>query len=356
MRPCVVQYLYVHGPGEQFDYPTSRSHGVASVAARYMECATVQSASLCLRDVDCDVVLVTNLTEAGLSGSRAARLLEAIRALGVEVLFADYLHRPVGDTAEFMSSQYVWDAILAVAERSDPERQLWLMDADCVWFDPQRVFAAAPAPPGIGCIQIDYPLDWDISGWTPQQVEELARRMGAPRMGAPRMGAPRMGAPEASIKWVGGELLAGPASELRALVATCKEIERQAIELGCELHTEEHLLSLAGLLGRADFHDLSPVARRILTGPRHEAPPVANPAAIGVWHLPAEKGLGFRRGAHDVLSGHGRRLARDLDMPARALKRFNIGGAGGLQRRLRDDSWIAGQRLRDGVSALVSRA
>jgi hypothetical protein len=341
MKPCVVQYLYVHSPGEEFDYPTSRSRGVAAVAARYMECALVQSASLCLREIDCDVVLVTNLSEAGLGESRAARLLDAIRALGVDVLFADYLHRPVGDTAEFMSSQYVWDAILAVADRSDPERQLWLMDADCVWFDPRRVFAAAPAPPGIGCIQIDYPLDWDISGWTPRRVGELAQRMGAP---------------DATVRWVGGELLAGPARELRALVATCKEIELQAIELGCELHTEEHLLSLAGLLGRADFHDLSPVARRILTGPRHEAPPVQNPAAIGVWHLPAEKGLGFRRGAREVLSGQGQRLARDLDVPTRALKRFNIGGAGGLQRRLRDDSWIAGQRLRDGVSALVSRA
>ncbi|HEY7952579.1 MAG TPA: hypothetical protein VID70_06275 [Solirubrobacteraceae bacterium] len=340
MKPCVVQYLYVHRPDEQFDYPTSRSHGVAAVAARYMECALVQSASLCLREVDCDVVLVTNLADAGLEGTRAAQLLDAIRALGVEVLFADYLHRPVGNTAEFMSSQYVWDAIIAVAQRSEDDRQLWLMDADCVWFDPARVFAAAPAPPGIGCIQIDYPLDWDISGWTPQQVGQLAQRMGAP---------------DSSIRWVGGELLAGPACELRALVDTCKEVELQAIELGCELHTEEHLLSLAGLLGRADFHDLSAVARRILTGPRHEAPPVQNPAAIGVWHLPAEKGLGFRRGAHDVLSGHGERLTRDLDVPARALKRFNIGGAGGLQRRLRDDGWIASQRLRDSVSALVGR-
>jgi hypothetical protein len=341
MRPCVVQYLYVHSPGEQFDYPTSRSRGAAAVAARYMECALVQSASLCLRDIDCDVVLVTNLTDAGLGASRAARLLEAIRSLGVEVVYADYVHRPVGDTAEFMSSQYVWDAILAVAERSDPDRQLWLMDADCVWFDPERVFALAPASPGIGCIEIDYPADWDISGWTPQQVGELAQRMGAP--------------PATSVKWVGGELLAGAAADLRKLVSTCKEIELQAIELGCELHTEEHLLSLAWLLGRAEYHNLSAVARRILTGPRHEAPPVQNPSEIGVWHLPAEKGLGFRRGAREVVSGHGERLVRDLNVPARALKRFNIAG-GGWQRRLFDDSWIAGQRVRDGVSSLLSRA
>ena len=110
MKPCVVQYLYVHSPGEQFDYPSSRSRGVAAVAARYMECALVQSASLCMREIDCDVVLVTNDSSLGGGGGRAARLLEAMRSLGVEVLFADYLHRPAGNVAEFMASQYVWDA------------------------------------------------------------------------------------------------------------------------------------------------------------------------------------------------------------------------------------------------------
>jgi hypothetical protein len=340
MRPCVVQYLYVHSPGEQFDYPSSRSRGVAAVAARYMECALVQSASLCMRDIDCDVVLVTNDSSLGGGGGRAGRLLEAMRSLGVEVLFADYLHRPAGNVAEFMASQYVWDAILAVAEHSDPDRQLWLMDTDCVWFDPQRVFARAPGTPGVACIEMDYPEDWDLNGWTPRQIGELAQRMGAR---------------DASIKWVGGELLAGTAADLCALVSTCKEIELQALELDCALHTEEHLLSLAWALGRVDFHNLSAVARRVWTGPRHGAPPVENPEAIGVWHLPAEKGLGFRRGAREVLAGHGRRLVRDLDVPARALKRFNIAG-GGWQRRLYDDTWIAGQRLRDGVSAMVSRA
>jgi hypothetical protein len=333
-----VQYLYVHSPGEQFDYPSSRSRGAAAVAVRYLECALVQAASLRLREIDCDLVLVTNDTR--LRDGRVARLLEAICALGVEVVYADYLHRPVGDTAEFMASQYVWDAILAVAGRSDPDRQLWLMDTDCVWVDPQRVFAAAPAAPSIGCIKMDYSPDWPVAGWMPQEIGELARRMGAP---------------DTSIRWVGGELLVGAASDLRALVAICKEIELRAIELNRAVHTEEHLLSLAWALGRVDLHNLASVARRVWTGPRHGAPPVENPAAIGVWHLPAEKGLGFRRGAREVLSGHGQRLVHDLEVPTRALKRFNIAG-GGWQRRLYDDSWIAGQRLREGVSAIVSRA
>jgi len=320
-----------------------------------MECALVQSASLCMREFDCDVVLVTNDTDLGAGRGRAARLLDAASSLGVEVVYADYLHRPADNNPAFMASQYVWDAILAVAERSEPDRQLWLMDTDCVWFDPRRVFACAPGAPGVGCIEMNYPQDWELNGWTPRQIGELAGRMGVP-------GTPGVDVPWAPVKWVGGELLAGAAADLRTLVGTCKELELNAIELGAALHTEEHLLTLAWALGRVDIHDLSAVARRVWTGPRHGAPQIENPEAIGVWHLPAEKGLGFRRAAREVLAGQGRRLVEDLDVPARALKRFNIAG-GGWQRRLRDDSWIAGQRLRDGVSglregvsAMVSRA
>jgi hypothetical protein len=335
----VVQYLYVHTPGEQFSYPTSRSHGVSAVAARYMECAVVQSASLRLRQIDCDVALVTNLRDLGSGGRRARRLLGAIESLGVEVVYAAYEHRPLASKPGFMSSQYVFDAIMALANASPPERQLWLMDADCVWLKPKHVFAAAPASPGLGCIKIPYPPDWDICGLTPQYVQELARRMGVA---------------DARIEdWPGGELLAGTAADLRALVETCKSLEREVVELGAPLYTEEHLIALAGALGHAQLHNLSPVARRILTGPRHGAPPVADPGSLGVWHLPAEKGLGFRRGARAVLHGRGRQLADDLDVPARALRRFNVAG-GGWSRRLRDDAWIARQHLRDGIAAHVS--
>jgi hypothetical protein len=333
-----VQYLYVHGPDEQFNYPTSRSRGTAAIAARYMECALVQSGSLRMRDADCDVVFVTNLLDRSSLGPRVEQLLQAIESLGVEIVFADYRHRPLVPIAQFMSSQYVFDAIMAVSDPGEPDRQLWLMDVDCVWLDPRKTFAAAPAPPGIGCIQIPYPSDWDITGFTPTGIEEIAGQLGESKKG---------------IGWVGGELLTGRACDLRELVSTCKALEGEIGALGYALNTEEHLLSLAGALGRVEFRDLSSVARRVLTGPRHEAPPVEDPGSLGVWHLPTEKGLGFRRGARAILAGNGSRLVRDLDVPSKALKRFNIEGAG-WSRRIRDDAWIAGQRVREGVVSRVS--
>ncbi len=338
-RPLVVQYLYMHGPGEAFDYPSSRSWGgPGRLAARYLECVLVQAASLRLRGAECDLALVTNLTDRRSLGGRGVRLLEEIESSGVEIVFADYLHRPPGEVATFASSRYVFDAIAAAAGKGPSDRQLCLVDVDCIWLDAPRVFAAVPPSPGIGCIPIPYPPDWELYGFTPRTLGELAGRLGAP-------GAP--------VRWVGGELLAGAAEDLHALVSTCEQLEREvtAAHAGA-FTTEEQLLSLAGALGRAQLHDLSAVAQRIWTGPRHGAPAVGDPGALGLWHLPSEKGLGFRRAARTILAGHAARLVGDLEVPARALKRFNVAGAG-WPRRIRDDGWLATQRLRDGLLSRV---
>jgi hypothetical protein len=337
-RPLVVQYLYVHRPGEAFDYPSSRSWGgCGRLAARYLECVLVQAASLRLRGVACDLALVTNLTDRRPLGGHGGRLLEEIESAGVEIVFADYLHRPPGEVATFASSRYVFDAIVAAGGKGDADRRLCLVDVDCIWLDAPKVFAAVPPAPGIGCIHIPYPPDWELYGFTPRTLGELAGRMGAPA---------------APVRWVGGELLAGAAGDLRALVSTCEQLEREAAARGETFTTEEQLLSLAGALGRAQLHDLSTVAQRIWTGPRHGAPAVSDPASLGLWHLPSEKGLGFRRAAHTIASGHGARLAGDLEVPARALKRFNVAGAG-WPRRVRDDGWLAMQRLRDGLLSRI---
>jgi hypothetical protein len=92
------------------------------------------------------------------------------------------------------------------------------------------------------------------------------------------------------------------------------------------------------------------VAWRIHTGPRHEAPDHHDPASLGLWHLPSEKGLAFRRTASAVLAGRERRLRRDFEDPVRAMKRFNVDGAG-LMRRVRDDGWLALHRLRRELAA-----
>ncbi len=343
--PIVVQYLYVHEPEEGFYYPSVRAaNSAAQVAQRYLECALTQVASLAYRDAECELVLATNVTDRSLVGPRGAELLEKIEALGARVLHTPYEHRPREGTEIYVSSRYVLDAILTASEGLDPGRRLWLTDLDCVWADPAAVFAAGEGTPEgeVGCIYIDYPPDWDTVGFdahgrTRNGIGELAREMGAEVRTPP---------------WVGGELLTGTAATLRELVTACERLDAKLAGEDKGLPTEEQILSLAGALGMIRFADLSAVARRITTGKRSEALPVANAASLGLWHLPAEKGLSMRRAARQIMSGHTDALRRDLSDPKRRARRFNVAEAGTL-RQLRDDSWIAAQRVRSAALALA---
>jgi hypothetical protein len=92
------------------------------------------------------------------------------------------------------------------------------------------------------------------------------------------------------------------------------------------------------------FQDLARAAWRVHTGPRHEGPPVEDPLSLDLWHLPAEKGLSLRRTAHELRRGRTSRVRRDFSEPARMAKRFNVAGTG-VGRRIRDDGWIARERV-----------
>jgi hypothetical protein len=341
----VVQYLYVHTPEERFTYPTSRSTGgSAGLAMRYLECALTQAASLRLRAEPREIVLVTNLRDlkdAEAVTARGVRMLEAMESMGVRIVFAEYAHRNRLPVESYASSRYLLDAVNAVIDDStDPHQRFWFTDLDCVWVDPDKVFAAAPEPGSVGCVYIGYPPDWNIEGTTPRRLGEYGRELGECPVPVP---------------WVGGELLCGTARDLEKMVADCDALDDRVGERGGEIPAEEHLLSLAGGLGLVSFVDRSSVAWRLLTGPRHEAPDHPDPASLGLWHLPSEKGLAFRRTASAVLSGREPQLRRDFENPVRAMKRFNVSGAG-LLRRMRDDGWLAMYRVRRELAAHSRKA
>jgi hypothetical protein len=347
--PLVVQYLYVHEREEGFFYPTARAQSsAAEVAMRYLECALTQAASLALRDTPCELMLATNVREKdrySALGKRGCELVSGIEALGVHVIATEYLHRPKPGTEIYVSSRYVLDAMLSASEGQPEDRQLWLTDLDCVWNEPKRVFAATPPPSEIGCIYIGYQPDWDTVGFevygrSRRAIGELAVEMGASECDAP--------------PWVGGELLTGRPAALRELVSVCERLDSRLEEEGKTLPNEEQILSLAGALGEARFHDLSGVAGRIATGPRNLAAKIQDPFELGLWHLPAEKGLSLRRTAQQVRRGRTAPLRRDLSDPHRTARRFNVAGVGSL-RHLRDDGWIAGQRVRSKLRSTFGR-
>jgi hypothetical protein len=336
------------------------------VACRYLECAIAQAASLRLQDTDCDLALAMNIEERKALGRAGIELLERLDALGVQIIHAEYCRRPGDDSETFMASRYVFDAILAAVEGQPPERQLWLTDLDCVWPNPGLMFASAPDGDRIGSIETPYGPDWLIAdgaavGRTRREIGELASKLSGgtglgeqKHSGTEHHGAEHSGTkhPGTTPPWIGGELLSGTPGTLSALVATCDILDERLAQIETVLSTEEQLLTLAGALGLVRYHDLSRLARRIWTGPRHGAPSIEDPLALGLWHLPAEKGLSLRRAAREVCSGRTRRLRADLADPARMGRRFNVQG-NGLLRRLRDDAWLAGQRIESAVRSSV---
>jgi hypothetical protein len=335
-----VQYLYVHSPGDVLEYPTSRaSVGAGRLANRYLECALVQAASLRFNEADCELILVTNLQDRHLLGRRGMRLLELLESFGVELVYADYDHRPANEVTWFYASRYVLDAIVACASGPSRGQRLWMMDLDCVWVDPQKILSAFPPAGAIGCIEMAYDIDWDITGGTRAAFESLS---------------PMRPPTEVRKPWIGGELLAGTPDDLLAMVAACERIDLDLELLGHGLGTEEQLLTLSRALGQVRFVDLSDLGKRILTGPRHGGVSPESPDALGLWHLPSEKGLGFRRTASALLAGRESQVMRDLRSPSRAMRRFNVLGGKWTARRARDDCWIVANRLREAALARLA--
>ncbi len=355
----VVQYLYVHGQGEDFYYPQVRAtSSVEAVAVRYLECALTQAATLGLRETPCEMLFATNINDREALGHTGAALMGELEGLGVRILPTEYRHRPAAGTKTYVSSRYVLDAILSATEGQPPERQLWLTDLDCVWVNPELAFANGPPPSEIGCVYIGYGPDWDTVGFgtdglTRRAIGGLAanlRRQGI--NGDATADAP---APQEPPPWVGGELLCGSASTLRELVGACEELDAALTAEGKTLPTEEQVLTLVGAMGQADFCELSEVARRVGTGARDRSAKVEDPLSLGLWHLPSEKGLSLRRTAREIQHGRLRRMRRDIAEPPRFARRFNVAGTG-LMRRIQDDGWIAMQRFRGAIRARTGRA
>jgi hypothetical protein len=330
-RPLVVLYLYLTEQGETHPpHPSVRT----SSPERYLECALTQTASLRLQDARCDIALATNLGHVYAPGRRAARLLSAIESFGVEIVPTEFRPRRGTDSRTYGSSRFVRDAVLSAAEGQPFERRLWVPDLDCVWIDPDRVFAAAPGPGEVGCIFIPYPPGWEVGpsgelAGSRQGIAELAGEMGAGG-----------GVPD----WVGGDLLAGTAGVLGELVAACEALDSELNDSGRGVSSEQQVLTLLGALGRVRFRDLSQAVRRIHTGARHRSVPPEDATLLGLWHLTSEKGLSLRRAAREIARGDTGSLLRDLRDPPRAARRFNVAGTG-RGRAIRDDSWIAAQRL-----------
>jgi len=324
--PLVCMYLFLDADGGTL--PPHPSPRTAS-PLRYLECALVQAASLQRAGAGCRTVLLTNV--GGGPGRAWRRMWGELGELGVEVREVALRIEPGTAAAE---TRLALAAIRAAAGGLAGSREMWIPNLDCVWVDPARALRACPQSGRIGALAIPYPPDWAVGG--PEAVGSTRLELGRT---ASALGARAESAPP----WIGADLLAGTTASLLALAAACEELDGQLAGGGATATTEQ-LLTLCAALGRVEVEDLSSLARRIQTGARHSAGAPADAAALAIWHLPAEKGLSLRRAARAPARGRTGPLHADLALPARAMRRFNVGGAR-RAHQLRDDAWVAWGRL-----------
>jgi hypothetical protein len=327
--PLVCMYLFLEEGGETVPpHPSPRTRS----AVRYLECALVQAASLRLWGAECDLAIVANGPALEVRGGAARAIWARLEELGVRRLESDLRIGQGGAAA----SRFPWEAIHTVAAAEPAERTVWIPNLDCVWVDPARALDAEPGPDQVGCLPIGYPPDWSVGGSAAIGRSRIELGRLAVRLGA----SPSRQAPP----WIGADLLVGEIGAVLALVESCDQLEARLPAEGGPAGNEQ-LLTLAGALGQVRLADLSAVAARIQTGARHGSAMPGGVESLGLWHLPAEKGLSLRRAARAILGGGGEALRADLAEPRRAMKRFNL-GAPRRTHQLRDDAWVLAQRLR----------
>jgi hypothetical protein len=302
---------------------------------RYLECVVTQAASLRLRDAQCDVVLVSNIADTAKLGRRGRRLWAALESLGVQIARSELR---VDSSSGYAAARLLRDAVAVASEGREAGRRLWFPNADCVWRDPAGALRLAIGADEVGCLVIDYPPGWSVGG--PVDVGDTRESLGATAL--------RLGGSQSAPPWIGGDVLSGTRDSLAKLGEACDELDAR-LRHGGHVPTTEQLLTLAGALGRVSFRDVGEVFGRVHTGARHRDA-AARASGLAIWHLPGEKGLGFRRAANLVLAGRSQRLGAELADEARAARRFNV-AATSRTRQLRDYSWLSAR----GVVAKLTR-
>jgi len=192
--------------------------------------------------------------------------------LAVETLVTPYTWLlPI--VRQFRTSFYVLNAIQALAGR----QLTVVIDPDVVCIRPLNLSSDDTA---IGAYPLQHLPDEAINGLTRREAATLSALLDG---GEPRL-APHYG----------GECLAIPSAVAAGLLERCEVGWKWSLEQAMRalpfFPTEEHLISYA--LRRLAVEDLSPLVRRIWTGPRYRNVE-GDEDKLTLWHLPAEKQAGI---------------------------------------------------------------
>ncbi len=230
-------------------------------------------------------ILFTNVKELPLMGD--FDLGQLLNELGVQVVQVDFNPIPPQTYHSAWRNQfYVFSILGHIADHYDGDNHFLVLDADCVFVKPSRgAFDDAKANDGFLSYLIDYNADDDINGLSRLKMREIYRDL---------LERPNIPLPE----YHAGEFFLGSVHNIKKIHADFvalwpKLLERN--ENGHPKFTEEaHTLSYIFYKNGFQGGGANRFIRRIWTNPVFFRNIDGNEAMLSIWHLPAEKRLGFK--------------------------------------------------------------
>ena len=210
-----------------------------------------------------------------------SKVADKLDRLGVETRVIAFQHAPPSSFAgEWRNQFFIFDVLADLNQMEGPDSSFFLLDSDTVWASKagsEKLFLAASEK--LCVMPVGYFGDWEVNG---QSSHSLARSLGL----------------EAPVEYFGGELVAGPVSELPKLLETIENFLGILFEahLGDkDLQFEEaHVLSAA--YQAMETKRLEPAdARRMWTQPFRYRNTKPGDEMTTLWHTPAEKRYGLAR-------------------------------------------------------------
>ena len=243
-------------------------------AEAYYECLVVLFASARRWHAEARLVLFTP-AEVPTWFRRTAQ------CLNLELVAQPFRHIPpdANSGRRFVSSLYTLDAIDWIAARGDEAEVFILLDADTVVLGPLE---ATRWIERLGYLGWALKAGYNFNGLPLAKYRELVSKSGLPEPTEPEV--------------VGGEFLAGSTTVFQLLARETARVEQLNLNNGLDgklaLTTEEQVLSLAvPYLARDNSLN---IANRIWTAPHHRTVDGTQRKLL-IWHLPSEKGRGFRK-------------------------------------------------------------